>query len=212
MTPEPVQNRGRFPGFGSKYRYSGRTHYETKKTTIDRPAPNFERSLSGRRLTSKSMDSKSRINPSPDLTRVGFYLLPFFSSGRGQESGISREQRSQQKAHDVPSAGAHTRHGGETQKVEKGQIGEGNFQRGGPKWKKNFFCLVWESRMSLCVLMRYRTQRDGETSSHSSISSTEGDYNPQRKEEGEVKINHCMMILSLRFFFSEFFFYIILWI
>ncbi|XP_065343016.1 protein 4.1 homolog isoform X2 [Cloeon dipterum] len=56
MTPEPVAKSSLFPRFGSKFRYSGRTHYETKKVLIDRPAPQFERSLSGRRLTSRSMD------------------------------------------------------------------------------------------------------------------------------------------------------------
>ncbi|KAG8224615.1 hypothetical protein J437_LFUL005783 [Ladona fulva] len=58
MTPEPLQKTGLFPRFGSKFRYSGRTHYETKKSLIERPAPQFERSLSGRRLTSRSMDGE----------------------------------------------------------------------------------------------------------------------------------------------------------
>ncbi|XP_063226421.1 protein 4.1 homolog isoform X2 [Bacillus rossius redtenbacheri] len=57
MTPEPAQKGGLFPRFGSKFRYSGRTHYETKKSVIERPAPRFERSLSGRGLTSRSMDA-----------------------------------------------------------------------------------------------------------------------------------------------------------
>ncbi|KAJ9589663.1 hypothetical protein L9F63_017107, partial [Diploptera punctata] len=57
MTPEPTQKTGLFPRFGSKFRYSGRTHYETKKALIERPAPRFERSLSGRGLTSRSMDA-----------------------------------------------------------------------------------------------------------------------------------------------------------
>ncbi|XP_049833426.1 mesocentin-like isoform X2 [Schistocerca gregaria] len=59
MTPEPTQKSGLFPRFGSKFRYSGRTHYETKKALIERPAPRFERSLSGRALTSRSMDALS---------------------------------------------------------------------------------------------------------------------------------------------------------
>lgn len=58
MTPEPNQKSSLFPRLGSKFRYSGRTHYETKRTPIDRPAPQFERSLSGRRLASRSMDRK----------------------------------------------------------------------------------------------------------------------------------------------------------
>lgn len=58
MSPEASQKSSLFPRLGSKFRYSGRTHYETKKTLIDRPAPQFERSLTGRRLTSRSMDRK----------------------------------------------------------------------------------------------------------------------------------------------------------
>ncbi|KAK4884650.1 hypothetical protein RN001_000921 [Aquatica leii] len=57
MTPEPNQKASLFPRLGSKFRYSGRTHYETKRTPIERPAPQFERSLSGRRLASRSMDA-----------------------------------------------------------------------------------------------------------------------------------------------------------
>lgn len=59
MSPEPVKKVGLIPHLGSRFRYSGRTHYETKKTPIDRQPPQFERSLSGRRLTSRSMDGKS---------------------------------------------------------------------------------------------------------------------------------------------------------
>lgn len=59
MTPEPVNKGTLFPRFGSKYRYLGRTMYETRKTPIDRPAPLFERSLTGKRLNSRSMDGKS---------------------------------------------------------------------------------------------------------------------------------------------------------
>lgn len=59
MTPEPTQKLGMFPRLGSRFRYSGRTHYESKKTPIERPAPKFQRSLSGRTLTSRSMDSKN---------------------------------------------------------------------------------------------------------------------------------------------------------
>ncbi|XP_034242824.1 protein 4.1 homolog isoform X2 [Thrips palmi] len=57
MKPEPTMKSGLFPRFGSKFRYSGRTHYESRKLPIDRQAPQFERSLSGRRLTSRSMDT-----------------------------------------------------------------------------------------------------------------------------------------------------------
>ncbi|XP_040171610.1 protein 4.1 homolog isoform X2 [Anopheles arabiensis] len=57
MTPEPQQKSGLFPRLGSKYRYSGRTHYETRKTPVERPAPDFKRSLTGKRLSSRSMDA-----------------------------------------------------------------------------------------------------------------------------------------------------------
>lgn len=57
MTPEPSTKSGIFPRLGSKFRYSGRTHYETSKTPVDRPAPQFERSLTGKRLSSRSMDA-----------------------------------------------------------------------------------------------------------------------------------------------------------
>ncbi|KAL3286911.1 hypothetical protein HHI36_001396 [Cryptolaemus montrouzieri] len=56
MSPEINQKSSLFPKLGSKFRYSGRTHYETKKTPIERPAPEFSRSLTGKRITSRSMD------------------------------------------------------------------------------------------------------------------------------------------------------------
>lgn len=56
MSPEPVQKLGFFPRLGSRFRYSGRTHYETRKIPIERPAPSFERSHSGRRSKFPSMD------------------------------------------------------------------------------------------------------------------------------------------------------------
>ncbi|XP_076268859.1 erythrocyte membrane protein band 4.1 like coracle isoform X2 [Rhynchophorus ferrugineus] len=59
MSPEATPRNSLFPKLGSKFRYSGRTHYETRKTPIDRPAPKFERSLTGKRITSRSMDPLS---------------------------------------------------------------------------------------------------------------------------------------------------------
>lgn len=56
MTPEPPTKSTLFPRFGSKYRYSGRTMFEARKNPVERAAPKFDRSLSGRRLTSRSMD------------------------------------------------------------------------------------------------------------------------------------------------------------
>lgn len=57
MTPDTNEKSGLFPKLGSKFRYSGRTMYQTNKTPVDRPAPHFERSLTGKRLTSRSMDA-----------------------------------------------------------------------------------------------------------------------------------------------------------
>ncbi|XP_017096475.2 protein 4.1 homolog isoform X8 [Drosophila bipectinata] len=57
MTPEPDTKSTLFPRFGSKYRYKGRTQYESRATPVDRTAPKFDRTLSGARLTSRSMDA-----------------------------------------------------------------------------------------------------------------------------------------------------------
>lgn len=62
MTPEPNTRSTLFPRFGSKYRFSGRTHYESKATPVDRTAPTFNRALSGARLSSRSMDGWLRID------------------------------------------------------------------------------------------------------------------------------------------------------
>ncbi|CAH1125764.1 unnamed protein product [Ceutorhynchus assimilis] len=70
MSPEVNQKNSLFPRLGSKFRYSGRTHYETKKTPIDRPAPQFERSLTGKRLTSRSMDPLSGVRPEDEYNEA----------------------------------------------------------------------------------------------------------------------------------------------
>ncbi|XP_054154106.1 band 4.1-like protein 1 isoform X2 [Oppia nitens] len=59
MSPEPPPKQSLFlPRFGSKFRYSGKTHYQTRMSSalIDRPALHFQRTLSNRRLTSRSVD------------------------------------------------------------------------------------------------------------------------------------------------------------
>ncbi|XP_017776809.1 PREDICTED: protein 4.1 homolog isoform X3 [Nicrophorus vespilloides] len=70
MSPENNQKSSLFPRLGSKFRYSGRTHYETKKTPIERPAPQFERSLTGRRLASRSMDPLGGTLPEDDYNEA----------------------------------------------------------------------------------------------------------------------------------------------
>ncbi|CAG9863989.1 unnamed protein product [Phyllotreta striolata] len=70
MSPETNQKSSLFPKLGSKFRYSGRTHYETKKTPIDRPAPQFERSLTGKRLASRSMDPLGGLRTEDDFNEA----------------------------------------------------------------------------------------------------------------------------------------------
>ncbi|XP_075169066.1 erythrocyte membrane protein band 4.1 like coracle isoform X1 [Haematobia irritans] len=69
MTPEPPNKTSLFPRFGSKYRYSGRTMYESRKNPVDRDAPKFDRSLSGRRLTSRSMDALALAEKEKDAQK-----------------------------------------------------------------------------------------------------------------------------------------------
>uniref|UniRef100_A0A1B0AGC2 Moesin/ezrin/radixin homolog 1 n=1 Tax=Glossina pallidipes TaxID=7398 RepID=A0A1B0AGC2_GLOPL len=69
MTPEPPSKSSLFPRFGSRYRYSGRTMYESKKNPVDREAPKFDRSLSGRRLTSRSMDALALAEKEKDAQK-----------------------------------------------------------------------------------------------------------------------------------------------
>ncbi|CAG0879753.1 unnamed protein product [Darwinula stevensoni] len=56
-SPEtPSKRSGLFPRLGSRFRYSGRTQYQTRQSLIDRPPPNFDRTL-GKRFSSRSMDA-----------------------------------------------------------------------------------------------------------------------------------------------------------
>ncbi|KAK9511072.1 hypothetical protein O3M35_005710 [Rhynocoris fuscipes] len=57
MTPESTAKPGLIPRLGSRFRYSGRTQYETKRLPIDRQQPQFMRSLSGPKLSSRSMEA-----------------------------------------------------------------------------------------------------------------------------------------------------------
>jgi protein 4.1G, putative len=44
------------PRFGSKFRYSGRTHHQSRQSIINRAPPQFNRTLSSRRMSSRTMD------------------------------------------------------------------------------------------------------------------------------------------------------------
>ncbi|XP_026316575.1 protein 4.1 homolog isoform X2 [Hyposmocoma kahamanoa] len=57
MSPSPAQRSGLFPRLGSRFRYSGRTHYESRAAPPTRAPPLFSRTLSHRKLSSRSMDA-----------------------------------------------------------------------------------------------------------------------------------------------------------
>ncbi|XP_034446542.1 band 4.1-like protein 1 isoform X2 [Hippoglossus hippoglossus] len=66
VSPEPPPKG--FLVIGSKFRYSGRTQAQTRQASalIDRPAPQFERSVSKRYLLPRSMDGASALGDSMD--------------------------------------------------------------------------------------------------------------------------------------------------
>ncbi|XP_048484307.1 protein 4.1 homolog isoform X2 [Plutella xylostella] len=57
LTPEPPAKSSFFPRFGSRLHFPRRTHHESRSSTIDRPPPHFARTLSHRKLSSRSMDA-----------------------------------------------------------------------------------------------------------------------------------------------------------
>ncbi|KAI4881918.1 hypothetical protein NFI96_021094, partial [Prochilodus magdalenae] len=66
VSPEPPPKG--FLVIGSKFRYSGRTQAQTRQASalIDRPAPQFERSVSRRYLLSRSLDGASALGDTLD--------------------------------------------------------------------------------------------------------------------------------------------------
>ncbi|XP_074593956.1 uncharacterized protein LOC141849499 isoform X4 [Brevipalpus obovatus] len=50
-----------FPRFGSKFRYSGRTQFQSRRSVINRPQPQFVRTLSSKRYSARNMDEGSRV-------------------------------------------------------------------------------------------------------------------------------------------------------
>ncbi|GBP69379.1 Protein 4.1 homolog [Eumeta japonica] len=56
MSPEPATKSTLFPRLGSRFRYSGRTHYESRAAPPQRAPPHFSRTLSNRKVSSRSMD------------------------------------------------------------------------------------------------------------------------------------------------------------
>ncbi|XP_007234706.3 band 4.1-like protein 1 isoform X1 [Astyanax mexicanus] len=66
VSPEPPPKG--FLVIGSKFRYSGRTQAQTRQASalIDRPAPQFERSISRRYMLSRSLDGASALGDTMD--------------------------------------------------------------------------------------------------------------------------------------------------
>ncbi|CAH0717567.1 unnamed protein product, partial [Brenthis ino] len=59
MSPEPAPRGALFPRLGSRFHYSGRTHYESRAAPPTRAPPRVARTLSARRLSSRSADGTS---------------------------------------------------------------------------------------------------------------------------------------------------------
>ncbi|XP_078676312.1 protein 4.1-like isoform X8 [Branchiostoma floridae x Branchiostoma belcheri] len=126
VSPEPPP-KSKILFLGSKFRYSGRTQHQTRQISalIDRPAPNFERTLS-KRFSSKSMDAGLWTSPGyapyreqnrPDLSKlppdmsasadaVGAGKLPYADDvpPQGDESQGEKDaeqQRRQKNIHEM---------------------------------------------------------------------------------------------------------------
>ncbi|KAI1287648.1 Band 4.1-like protein 3 [Halotydeus destructor] len=70
MTPEaPPKPKFIFPRFGSKFRFSGRTQYQSRTSTVDRAPPNFERTLSKRFSLRSEPLTESRSVSAPSIPR-----------------------------------------------------------------------------------------------------------------------------------------------
>uniref|UniRef100_A0A673JB08 Band 4.1-like protein 1 n=1 Tax=Sinocyclocheilus rhinocerous TaxID=307959 RepID=A0A673JB08_9TELE len=109
VSPEPPPKG--FLVIGSKFRYSGRTQAQTRQASalIDRPAPQFERSISRRYLLSRSIDGESALGdtldrlsqhtssePVPSLPRDELdqdYLEPSLDQELDQDHEQAEDQR-----------------------------------------------------------------------------------------------------------------------
>uniref|UniRef100_A0A3B4DGX8 FERM domain-containing protein n=1 Tax=Pygocentrus nattereri TaxID=42514 RepID=A0A3B4DGX8_PYGNA len=104
VSPEPPPKG--FLVIGSKFRYSGRTQAQTRQASalIDRPAPQFERSVSRRYLLSRSLDGASALGdtmdrlsqhtpsePAPGLLRDELYR-DYMDAGQEQDLDQDQDQ------------------------------------------------------------------------------------------------------------------------
>ncbi|XP_078676328.1 protein 4.1-like isoform X10 [Branchiostoma floridae x Branchiostoma belcheri] len=101
VSPEPPP-KSKILFLGSKFRYSGRTQHQTRQISalIDRPAPNFERTLS-KRFSSKSMDAAPGYAPYREQNRPDLSKLPPDMSASADAVGAGKLPY----ADDVPPQG-----------------------------------------------------------------------------------------------------------
>ncbi|XP_066272740.1 protein 4.1-like isoform X26 [Branchiostoma lanceolatum] len=101
VSPEPPP-KSKILRLGSKFRYSGRTQHQTRQISalIDRPAPNFERTLS-KRFSSKSMDAAPGYAPYREQNRPDLSKLPPDMSASADAVGAGKLPY----ADDVPPQG-----------------------------------------------------------------------------------------------------------
>ncbi|KAK0135400.1 Band 4.1-like protein 1 [Merluccius polli] len=94
VSPEPPPKG--FLVIGSKFRYSGRTQAQTRQASalIDRPAPQFDRSVSKRYLLPRSLDGASALGDSMDqLSQRSSSDRTQFMSREDLDQEGNREQR-----------------------------------------------------------------------------------------------------------------------
>ncbi|XP_077546677.1 erythrocyte membrane protein band 4.1 like coracle isoform X1 [Haemaphysalis longicornis] len=112
MSPEPATKPRPFlPRFGSKFRYSGRTQYQTRQASarIDRPPPHFERTRSNKRFSSQTLTYPPRPAASEESKRhtltSGLRRSPS-EEGSAELSRMSAKAAAQQQVATSPATEA----------------------------------------------------------------------------------------------------------
>ena len=80
--------RGVLPRFGSKYRYSGRTLYETRVNTESRPQPFFERTASKQYINNNRTQSMDDSESATLSTNIFFIDVVFMLAERSAALGL----------------------------------------------------------------------------------------------------------------------------
>uniref|UniRef100_T1KPI5 FERM domain-containing protein n=2 Tax=Tetranychus urticae TaxID=32264 RepID=T1KPI5_TETUR len=98
-----------FPRFGSKFRYSGRTQHQTRQSIINRPQPQFERTLSSKRISTRSVDGATGIKRSrTDEIRRGDNNRNTIAGSRADSDRYSRNEDRVRSATGISSTTATT--------------------------------------------------------------------------------------------------------